>query len=325
MGRNLHHLAVCLPSLALLTASPAPPLGAHVEIERQVSDVSKKIAENPGDASLYLKRGELYRQHHDFDLALADFEAAATLAPDLAAVDLARGLTLLDAGRPQLSLPCLDRFLARLPAHVEGRVTRARALLALGRRLEAALDFTDAIHISTEERPPRPEHYLERAQALRAEGPEHLEEALDGLEEGIARLRSPAVLEGLAAELELARGNLPGALEHLEKAWAGSPRRETFLERKADILERADRLDEACLAYEAAQAALESLSPGKRGSRAMIELQARIGSGLERSREARTAHDPPVEPAASPERPETASTAPTPMPFEPDHRKETRP
>jgi tetratricopeptide (TPR) repeat protein len=270
------------PFVIAVILAGAPPIPAHVEIERQVADVSRRIAENPRDASLLVKRGELHRVHGDTELALADFRTAGEIAPDLPAVDLCTGRTHLEAGRPDQALPCLDRFLLLLPDHVMGRVFRARALAALGRRLEAAVDYTEAIRDSGAANPPRPELYLERALALRAEGPAHVEEALDGLREGLSRLGPLAVLQTLAVDLEVERGDHVAALDLLETSWKGARRRETFHLRRGEILEGAGWLDEACIAYEESQASLDALPPGRRRSKALIDLELRVRAGLER-------------------------------------------
>src|SRR2546428_756963 len=79
-------------------------------------------------------------------------------------------------------------------------VLPARVLTRLGQHVAAAADFTRAI---AHEPDPLPEHYLERAQALAAEGEGHLDEALGGLDEGIQKLGPLVVLELLAIDLEL--------------------------------------------------------------------------------------------------------------------------
>jgi tetratricopeptide (TPR) repeat protein len=262
----------------------APPASGHVEIERQVAEVSRRIAQTPGDVSLYIRRGELYRAHGDFDLAMADFQVARSLDPDLPAVDLCVGSTHLDAGRPAEALVSLDRFLARLPRHVGATVLRARALAALGERLAAAVEYTEAIRLATAEDPPRPESIIERAQVLSAEGPEWIPEAIAGLDEGITRLGPLPVLQLLAAELELGRGSPDAALDRLESAWASSARKETFLERKGEILERSGRMGDACRAYEEALEAWDALPASRKAARAMTSLEGLILAGLDRTR-----------------------------------------
>ena len=76
---------------------------------------STRIAQDPTNAELYLKRGELLGADRQWKAALADYERAAHLDPELTAVDLCRGVMLLEAGQPQPARLALDRFLSNNP------------------------------------------------------------------------------------------------------------------------------------------------------------------------------------------------------------------
>jgi tetratricopeptide (TPR) repeat protein len=268
-----------LAVLAVAIAQLPTPLGAHGDIAVQIRDVSEKIRRQTNDAGLYLKRGELYRVIHQWDLALADYDRAAQLDPAIAAVDLARGRSMLEAGRAVSALSALDRFLSRAPHHGEGRIFRARALVALQRNGEAAAEYTRGL--ATLPRP-QPEHYLERARAQVAAG--NTAAAVGGLDEGIQRLAPGATLQLEAIELELARKRWDAALARLDRVAALSPRKDPWLARRGEILERAGRRAEALSTYRAALAALESLPPSRRSARATQELEHRLRASLHRLR-----------------------------------------
>ena len=155
------------------------PLAAHGDLHERIAALTKQIDLSPTNAELYLKRGELHRAHRDWKVALADYDRAAQLRPDLDVVDLLRGLTFLASGAPEAAIPALDRFLKRQPEHAEARVARARTLVKLGRHLAGAEDFTRALAQMTA---PKPEYYLERAQALVTLGDTRIDEALRGLD-----------------------------------------------------------------------------------------------------------------------------------------------
>ncbi len=257
-----------------------PPAAAgHGDIHERVAALTKQIEQSPANADLYLKRGDLHRLHRDWDAALADYERAAQIAPGLAALDLHRGTTLLEAGWPHSAKVALDRFLVRHPDHAGARVVRARALMRLSQRAAAAEDFTRAIAQLPR---PQPEHYLERAQALIAGGEERLDEALRGLDEGMEKLDQPITLQLFAIDLELKQRRYDAALERLEKISAQAARRETWLARRGEILEQAGRPAEARKAFQAALAATESLPPHRRNVKAMSELEKRLRAALER-------------------------------------------
>lgn len=261
------------------TAALATQAAAHGDLHEQIEAVTVRIAEAPASALLHLKRAELHRAHRQWEEALADYARVAALDPDLAAVDLGRGLLFIETDAPRTALDALNRFLARYPAHAEARAARARALARLGEPEAAAADLTAAIAASPR---PRPEYFTERAQVIAAGGEPRIAEALRGLDEGIARLGPLVTLQLLAIELELKRHASDAALDRVETLAAVSPRKETWLTRRGEILEQAGRLREARLAYVAALDAIGTLPESRRGTRAAEELAKRVRAGLER-------------------------------------------
>jgi tetratricopeptide (TPR) repeat protein len=206
----------------------AAPAAAHAPIEEQIEALSLRIAAHPGDASLYLRRGELHRLLRETSAARADYEKARLLDPKLAVVDLGLGTLLLETGHPADAVVVLDRFLKARPGDPAGLAARGRARARLGRPLDAADDFTRAIAASPPRRPPSPDLYIEKARAIAAAGEGHLEQALRGLEEGIERLGSPAALEIAAAAIERRLGRQQAADARLAgigaPASSGAPR-----------------------------------------------------------------------------------------------------
>jgi tetratricopeptide (TPR) repeat protein len=266
----------------VLGLAPAPRAFAHDGLHDQIEQVTRRIAETPGDGALYLKRGELYRLHGEWDRALADLDRASRLAPGLAAVEFARGRTLLEAGRPAEARAALDRFLAHAPAHVEALLTRARARAALGEHAGAAADYTRALELMPR---PEPDVYLERARALAAA--DRVEEAVRGLDEGIARLGPLVTLELCAVDLERRLGRVDAALARVDLLASRSPRKETWLARRGEILDAAGRADEARAAFAAALDAIRAL-PADRRTRAVVELERQLRDRL--SVETKTGH-----------------------------------
>jgi tetratricopeptide (TPR) repeat protein len=252
----------------------SPFARAHEGLHEQIEAVTAKIRRDPKNASLYLQRGELHRLHRNWRRAVADYDRAARLQPNLTIVDLARGKMLFESRRLQQAKVVLDRFLSRQPDHVEGFITRARVLAKMGARVQAAQDFTQALTTT-----PEPELYLERAQVL-AEDERHIEEALRGLDEGIHRLGPLVTLQLLAIDLESCRKNYDAALSRLDLIAAQSERKEMWLVRRAEILRNAGRIDEARATFKAALVAIEALPPDRRQNRAVTALQLRARSGL---------------------------------------------
>lgn len=256
-------------------------VAAHGDLHEQIRAVTEQIAKDPKNSELYLKRGELHRAHQEWDDAQADYDHALALNPGLTVIDFTRGRMFLEANWPHSAKICLDRFLRKHTNHVEGFTARARALVKLEKPLDAARDFTTAIRFAPTG---RPELYIERSQALASAGDKHYEEALRGLDEGVARLGPLVTIQLHAIDLELKRKQFDAALNRLEKIASQSPRKETWLARRGEILQQAGRREEARAAYEQALKALDSLPPARRNVPAMTELERRIKAAIDATR-----------------------------------------
>lgn len=276
MDRSARLLFAALFSCAWFVVLPG---SAHAPLDEQIATLTARIQHDSQNPMLYLRRGEL---HGDWEAALADYERAAQLDPNLAAVDLARGKTLLQSGRFGPAKIALDRFLAKYPGHGKALATHARVLVKLGQCLAAAEDYTRAISAKENLAQPNPEYYLERARALAAEGGEYIDEALRGLDEGIEKLGPLAALQLEAINLELARKQYDAAVARLESIAAQSTRKELWLARRGEILEQAGRVEEARLAYQQALSALESLLPRHRKTRATAQVETQVFGALAR-------------------------------------------
>ena len=274
MAKHRHRL-IYLATLAVCLTFMSSYVRAHDDLHEQIVLVTAKIKRDPKNASLYLQRGELHRLRRDWRRAAADYDRAERLQPSLTTVDLARGKMFFESRRPLEARRMLDRFLSRQPDDVDGLVTRARVLAAIGARVEAVRDFTGAL---TLDKNPDPALYLERAQVLAVD--EQHEEMLRGLDEGIKRLGPVVTLELAAIDLEIRRKNFDAALTRLDLIAAQSERKEIWLVRRGEILRSAGRIDEARESFKAALLAIEALSPDRRQSRAITELELRARSGL---------------------------------------------
>jgi len=258
---------------SVLWSATPPNASAHADLLLQIEAVSLEIDKDPNNVELYLRRGTLRREHLEFETSYADFDKAEALSPQLEIIDFMRGRLFLDWGWPLSARASLDRFLSRQPRHVDALISRARALTKLNLRLAAARDYDAALAVSPE---PGPDLIIERAQVLMTEGPEQVAAAVQGLDEGLKRLGPLVTLQLFAIDAELKLKNYDGALVRVDKVAARSPRKETWLARRAEILTQAGRPEEAKQAYESALTALQTLPPTRRNVPAMRELAKRI-------------------------------------------------
>jgi len=276
--RNTTWLAFGVTMVLFCALSPCA-LQAHPGIDEELARLDAQIAATPGDAKLYLRRGELHRIHRDWEKAEADYRVALELDDGLHIAEFCLGRLRIESGQPAAGREILDRYLSQRPNDVDAHVYRARALVALGEPLAAAEDFSRAIDSSET---PRPEYFLERARALAAAGPEHVADAVQGLDEGLRSLGEPVTLELYAIDLELERRNYDGALRRLDRIASQSVRQEPWLVRKASILEAAGRLEEARSAYRQTLESLDTLPASRRSNRAVERLEQEARQALHR-------------------------------------------
>lgn len=273
-NRNGRLFAIdALLTAALITSSVL----AHGAIHEQIRAVTETIRRDPKNAELYLKRGELYRNHSEWKAAAADYDRAQKLNPKLSDVRLARGKMLFESKRFAPAKVELDRFLTLSPKNADGFMTRARLHHSLRRYPEAVKDYTRAINLSPA---PGPEHYLARARAQAAMGGAQIDRALEGLDQGMRRFGPIVSLETYAIDLELQRGSHDAALKRLDAIIAQAERKETWQARRGDILVRAGRPAEAKEAYLSALSSIEKLPPARRSAPATARLEKQLQTRL---------------------------------------------
>ena len=251
-------------------------VAAHPEIEAQVEIVNRQIEREPQNAALFIKRGQLHHTHRDWDAALRDFDRAAELDPNAYVVHRRRGETLLEKGRPGDAKQAFDEFLRYNGDHAEAMVQRAQALAQLGAVDEAIADLNRAIERSAR---PQPDWFLERAR-LSATQVDGIDEALRGLDEGLARLGQLVTLEILAIDLELRRERHDAAVARIDKLMSRMPRKEQWLVQRAEVLADAGRVSEARDSLNAALTAINTLPASRRRTKAVLDLEAQARASL---------------------------------------------
>jgi tetratricopeptide (TPR) repeat protein len=261
-------LSICVLLLFLLQrAFP------QADEREDIVTFTEQLRKEPHNAALYMKRGDRYRTIQNWDAAHADYDQARTLDPKIDELDFLKGRLFLEASWPLSAKVALDRFLAKHESHLEARIARARAHAKLNHHRAAAEDYTRAIELAPQS---QPDLYIERAQTLAAGGPAYANEAVQSLDDGIKKLGPLVTLQRAALDLELGQKRFDSALSRVETLIAASPRKETWLARKGEILRDANRPAEARAAFQAALKAIDSLPPARRNVPATSELEKRI-------------------------------------------------
>jgi tetratricopeptide (TPR) repeat protein len=283
---------LALPLVAMLIlGAGAAPAWAHGDLARNIAEVTAHLRAElarPVDghlrAKIHLERGELYRLHREFSRAARDYDAAERYEPGLQAIPLARARMWLESGRPVASRRVLERFLASHPGHAEALTLHARVLVALGRGARAVQALDQALRELTQ---PEPDHYLARADILAGLGRRHLPRALMGLDEGITRMGPLVSLDERAIDLEVALGRHDQALARIDRQAAATIRKDVWLARRADVLDRAGRTDDARQARREALALLRALPPPLQSRPATRQLLQQLTTALDRPLHAR--------------------------------------
>jgi tetratricopeptide (TPR) repeat protein len=250
---------------------------AHGDLHEQNAALTTEIIAHPKRAELYLQRAELHRLHGEWAEALADCQRAESLKTDLISARLLRGKILFGAGKFTEARIALDQFLQSEAKNSDGFLTRARVLVKLEKFELAATDFSKAIQFANI---PEPDLYLERAAAWQAAG--KLQTALAGVDEGVSKLGAIASLEIPAIELELRLQRYDNALHRIDLLSGQSQRKETWLLKRGEVLEKAQRFAEAKEAYAKTAEVLAQLPLRYKQSEATKHLEIQLAAAQKR-------------------------------------------
>ena len=176
---------------------------AHPGASATIDHYSHQIEQDANNQRLYILRGIAYSNDGRYEDALADLKQAEKLGdPVLVSCDL--GVLHYRKGEFEAALTYLDRYLDRYPAR--GRVYcleyRARARRDSGDHAGAIRDFRRVIELEPR---PNPGLYVSVATMLAESGETGIDEALQILDAGIAKLGLNPQLQHHAIDLELAR------------------------------------------------------------------------------------------------------------------------
>lgn len=252
----------------------APAAWAHPELAAVQGAVDEALVANPDDAKLLMRQGRLREEARDWDGALVSFAHALGHGADADVVAAARAHVFLAAGFPRMAKLEYDALLAKRPDAYDLLFERGRAQLAIGQLEAADADWTRAIaHLAQ----PRPEHVIAHTQAWRAAGKPA--EALRALEAGMARTGPLPALQLTAIDLDLEQQRFDSALARLDTLLKQTPTNEAWIAKRADILQRAGRTDEARAERARALQQIEA-RPQQRRSQATKDLAERLRSQL---------------------------------------------
>ena len=207
------------------------PVAGHSDVDPEVAEITLKLAEDPDNVDLLLRRGQLYRFNREFNHSLEDLNKAWLLDPDDLRVSLERCRTLIGLGYDHEAESGLDQYLRRVSgtSRVVALVERAQ-LYARSNRAELAIaDFSEALTFY-----PTVELYIERGHLQ--EGLGQFDLAVAGYREGLSHLPQAKALRRELIRAEIAQGHYPNALTLIDEELASVPVKTEWYLRRAEVL-----------------------------------------------------------------------------------------
>ncbi len=250
-------------------------LRAHEDLLGRIAAITMQLSTNQDNVDALLQRADLFRLHGNWPEARSDYAAVGKLTPNTAPLLFGLARLNADAGDDRAARAAYDEFISRYPTNGAAFIGRARVLTKLGERKSAIADYSRGLALLTN---PQPEEFLERA-SLQADEC-GADEALKGLDEGMARLGWVVTFQKVAIEYELKRQRPDQALARLETILARANRKETWLAWKGEILLAAGKAPEAQAAFSASLKAIDALPPRMHTSPVMAELRAKVEGSL---------------------------------------------
>ncbi|MFW2437761.1 MAG: tetratricopeptide repeat protein [Arenicellales bacterium] len=133
------------PVLALMDPSG---ISTSEEAEKIIDDLSLKIEKSPGEAELYISRGDTYFLIHEFDSAEEDYSKALSINDDLDAAYYGRGMTRGRQGFVKEGIADLSVFIKRNPDSSLAYTKRGVRYIWLGDKENAFKDLSKAIKLN---------------------------------------------------------------------------------------------------------------------------------------------------------------------------------
>ena len=245
----------------------------HGDTYEKLQRLTQDISDHPQSADLHRQRGQVHAQHGHWDEAIADYERAEQLDPEIKHLDLLLGKALRKAKRFEEAVSRLDRYIIKYSESPGAYLARARAHASALSVDAASADFAKVAKLA-----PNPDACVEWATLLVKTN--RAAEAIQRLEEGCNALGPLISLQVKIIDIENSRGNYDAALKRIDAILVNAPRKESGLARKGDVLARAGKPSAAADAYMQALVALRRLPSRHRNSAAMQTLQKSLQQKL---------------------------------------------
>jgi tetratricopeptide (TPR) repeat protein len=261
-------LAVCI------VLASTPPATAHPSLSEKEAIVGDALEKKPDDASLHLRRAELFQKRAEWDAAASEYLRAAAVGADLDQIGVGLAQVFLAAELPKTAVMYAQGVVTRHPGNAAALVVRGRARRVLGETEAAADDFRQAVTVLAR---PDPDLVLEAMAAQIAAGRQG--DALRVADTAMHRIGTVVSIQFPAIDLEMELGHADAALARIDALLVQSPRHELWLARRGEILEEAGRVDEARETYQRTLTLIARRPAGRRNEKIVL-LEQRLKTKL---------------------------------------------
>lgn len=247
---------------------------AHGELHERIKVVSEEIKTFPDSAFLYLKRGELYFLHEDFQKSIMDFDSCTILGLDDPRLHLGFANSYGEIGKYHTAIEHLDKILTNNKLDVNALRLKGQLLYESGQYLKAAHNFEKVIFNAKKS---FPELYIEASFAWENSNDVNaLLKASESIIMGIEKLGDLLVFYNRLVEIHLKSKDYTSALIYQSKILHISNRKEKAYYKRALIhIENGDSTA-AKQDLEMASYAIENLPNRIKKNKAMLNLIANI-------------------------------------------------
>ena len=262
---------------------------AHGVVHQQIDEVSKAIAENENDISHHLRRGRLYIDDGNLELAKKDLTRAIQLGQQqnsLVALDAYYYLAeiALIENKPESAIREAKLFVDKLPndsvAYVRGTQLLARAYFASKQYREAANAYQSTINAAIF---PKPDYYMELAKCYQALLQPAM--AIKALQQGQQKRGNLALFDDAIIDIYVDQNQYDNALMHLDSMIAREQRLPYLYLKKSEILLMANKSEQAKQALMDASSAMTTLSPATTDKRDQEQLKQTIEQRMQSIKE----------------------------------------
>jgi tetratricopeptide (TPR) repeat protein len=224
-------VVLCCFALVLSLMGMVEPVAAHSDVDPEIAEVTAKLADQPDNVALLLRRGRLYRFNGHLIESLNDLERAWLLDQENRQVALARCRTLVALGREGEAEAALNQYLQGEAgvSRVVALVERAHLYARTGRANLALADFSEALPLY-----PTVELYVARGHLQEEVG--QLADAAAGYREGLSRLPHATILRRELIRVEIAQGHYSEALPLIDQELASAAVKTDWYLRRAEVL-----------------------------------------------------------------------------------------